>query len=89
MLDRLSHQLDDIRPQSFSVAYEYPVVFTRDASNPCNHHLVDVVTRREPDKHHRCALFVDAGVMAAIPELSDRAANCASVLSFCVKELVG
>jgi 3-dehydroquinate synthase len=79
MLDRLSHQLDDIRPQSFTIAYEYPVVFTRDAFNPANRHLVDVVTRREPDKRHRCALFVDAGVMRAIPDFSGRAATFASV----------
>lgn len=88
MLDRLSNQLDDIRPQSFSIAYEYPVVFTRDAFNPGNHHLLDVVTRREPNKRHRCALFVDAGVMKAMPDLSDRAAHYASAYARQI-ELVG
>jgi 3-dehydroquinate synthase len=79
MLDRLSHQRDDIRLQSFSVAYEYPVVFTRDAFNPANRHLVDIVTRREPNKRHRCVLFVDAGVMEAMPDLPRQASNYASV----------
>lgn len=79
MLDRLSSQRGDVRLQSFTIPYEYPVVFTRDAFNPVNRHLLDVVTRREPNKRHRCALFVDAGVTKAIPELADRAANYASV----------
>jgi 3-dehydroquinate synthase len=87
MLDRLSHQLD-VRPQSFSVAYEYPVVFTRDAFNSSNHHLVDVVTRREPNKRHRCALFVDANVMKAMPDFSNRAAKYASAHARQI-ELVG
>ncbi len=78
MLDRLSGQFGDIRLQSFSLAYEYPVVFTRDAFNPGNRHLVDVVTRREPNKRHRCALFIDAGVMKALPDLPHRAAAYAS-----------
>jgi 3-dehydroquinate synthase len=88
MLDRWSHQLDDIRPQSFSVAYEYPVVFTREAFNPGNHHLVDVVTRLELNKRHRCMLFVDAGVMKAMPDLSRRATSYASVYADRI-ELVG
>jgi len=78
MLDPLTHQVDDIRLQSFSISYEYPVAFTRDAFNPANHHLVDVVTRREPGKRHRCALFVDASVMKVMPDLFRRAARYAS-----------
>ena len=78
MLDRLSSQFDDVRPQSFSITYEYPVVFTRDAFNPANRCLVGVVTRREPNKRHRCALFVDDGVMKVMPDLAERAVHYAS-----------
>lgn len=84
MLDRLSgqfddiRQVDDIRSQSFSVAYDYPVVFTRDAFDPSNRRLVDVLTRREPNKRHRCALFVDDGVTKAMPDFPRRAADYAS-----------
>ena len=84
MLDRLSSQLGDVRRQSFSIAYDYPVVFTRDAFNPGNRHLVDVVTRREPNKRHRCALFIDDGVMKAMPDLARRAAIYASA---CAREI--
>ena len=84
MLDRLSSQLGDVRQQSFSIAYDYPVVFTRDAFNPGNRHLADVVTRREPNKRHRCALFIDDGVMKAMPDLARRAAIYASA---CAREI--
>jgi 3-dehydroquinate synthase len=88
MLDRLSSQLGDVRQQSFSVAYDYPVVFTRDAFNPGNRHLANVVTRREPNKRHRCALFIDDGVMKAMPDLARRAAIYASACTSEI-ELVG
>ncbi len=84
MLDRLSSQLGDVRQQSFSIAYDYPVVFTRDAFNPGNRHLADVVTRREPNKRHRCVLFIDDGVMKAMPDLARRAATYASA---CAREI--
>jgi 3-dehydroquinate synthase len=84
VLDRLSSQFGDVRPQSFSVAYEYPVVFTRDAFNPGNRHLANVVARREPDKRHRCVLFIDDGVMKALPDLTHRAATYASA---CAREI--
>ncbi len=37
----------DVRLQSFSVTYEYPVVFTRDAFALGNRSLVDALSRRE------------------------------------------
>jgi 3-dehydroquinate synthase len=55
--------------QHFAVAYDFPVVFTRDAFDPANPTFVDALRRREPGKRHRAALFVDAGVRAAIPGL--------------------
>jgi 3-dehydroquinate synthase len=55
--------------QQFAVAYEFPVVFTRDAFDPANPTFVDALRRREPEKRHRLAVFVDAGVQAAMPAL--------------------
>ena len=65
MLDTPSQRVEDVRLQSFSVTYEYPVVFTRDAFALGNRSLVDVLSRREPDKRHRCLIFVDQGVLTS------------------------
>jgi hypothetical protein len=46
MLDTPSQRVEDVRLQSFSVTYEYPVVFTRDAFALGNRSLVDVLSRR-------------------------------------------
>jgi 3-dehydroquinate synthase len=62
----------DTRVQSFSVRFDYPVHFTRDLFDPSNPCLRDVVSRIEPDKHHRLAVFVDEGVMLASPNLVKR-----------------
>ena len=74
-------RVDDIRLQSFSVAYDYPVVFTLDAFGLDNRCLVDALTRREPGKRHRFAVFADDGVIAAIPDLADRIARYAAAHS--------
>jgi 3-dehydroquinate synthase len=55
--------------QHFAVAYDFAVVFTRDAFDPANPTFVDALRRLEPDKRHRLTLFVDGGVQAAIPGL--------------------
>src|ERR1700709_249823 len=68
MLDTPSNTSSDIRLQSFSVAYEYPVMFTRDAFDPANRCLIDAFARKEAGKLHRCAIFVDEGVLSAMPE---------------------
>ena len=68
-------RVDDVRMQSFSIVYDYPVAFTADAFDPDNRCLVDVLARREPDKRHRIAVFIDDGVTAAIPDLAGRIAN--------------
>jgi 3-dehydroquinate synthase len=78
MLDRPLSRVDDVRQQSFSVAYDYSVAFTHDAFSPSNRCLVDVLARREPRKRHRCAVFVDAGVLAAMPDLPQRIAGYAT-----------
>lgn len=58
-----------VHVQRFAVEYRFPVVFTRDAFDPANRHLVDVLRSREPDKRHRAAIILDAGVRAAMPGL--------------------
>jgi 3-dehydroquinate synthase len=55
--------------QSFSVSYECPVVFTRDAFDSQSPLVSDILRRREPHKRHRAAVFVDNGVRAAYPRL--------------------
>jgi 3-dehydroquinate synthase len=55
--------------QHFAVAYDFPVVFTRDVFDPANPTFVEALRRLEPGKRHRMALFVDTGVLAAAPNL--------------------
>ena len=76
MLDTTSNT--DVRVQSFNIAYEYPVVFTRDAFSLGNRSLIDALARKEPGNIHRCGVFVDAGVLSAMPELADQIAEYAS-----------
>src|SRR5919199_1593757 len=59
----------ETRVQRFAVAYDFPVVFTRDAFDPDNPTLVEALRRREPAKRHRVAVFVDEGVQRSIPHL--------------------
>jgi 3-dehydroquinate synthase len=56
--------------QRFAVAYEYPVVFTREVFDPANPVLADILRSREPAKQHRVAFFVDDGVSAVMPRLT-------------------
>src|SRR5438034_9671289 len=78
MLDTPSNTISDVRLQSFSIAYEYPVVFTRDAFSPTNRCLIDALARREAGKLHQCAVFADEGVMSAMPRLANRISAYAS-----------
>ena len=57
--------------QAFSVAYEFPVVFTSGLFQPENRVLVETVSRLEPDRRHRCLFFVDDGLLAARPALRE------------------
>jgi 3-dehydroquinate synthase len=79
MLDTLSQRVEDVRLQSFSVTYEYPVAFTRDTFALANTCLIDTITRHEPQKRHRCLICVDSGVLDAIPDLEMRIENYAAV----------
>jgi 3-dehydroquinate synthase len=61
----------DVYVQRFSVAYEYPVVFTSGALDPVNPTLAHVASRLEPDSARRVLAVVDEGVAAAMPGLVD------------------
>jgi 3-dehydroquinate synthase len=78
MLDTPSNALSEVRVQSFDINYQYPVVFTRDAFRSANRCLIEVLTRRETNKLHRCGIFVDEGVLSALPALADQIAAYAS-----------
>jgi 3-dehydroquinate synthase len=78
MLDTPSNAIGDVRVQSFDIRYQYPVVFTRDAFSSGNRNLIDALSRREADKLHRCGIFVDEGVLAALPDLADQISTYAS-----------
>ena len=51
-----------------AVAYEYPVHFTERLFAPHNPVLRDTITRLEPDRRHRCIVFVDDGLCGVRPE---------------------
>ncbi|NKC13484.1 MAG: 3-dehydroquinate synthase [Gammaproteobacteria bacterium] len=59
------HQDTRIHWQRFAVPFEYPVCFTRDALALENHTLLDAVRRLEPERRHRCIVFVDDGLLRA------------------------
>src|SRR3984885_5608565 len=78
MLDTPSNTISDVRVQTFDISYEYTVVFTRDAFGSGNRSLIEVLARKEADKLHRCGIFVDDGVLSALPDLGNRISAYAS-----------
>lgn len=67
--------------QEFSVPYRFPVCFTRalfDTSNPT---LLECMSRLEPDRRHRFVVFVDEGLLQALPQLPRDIRNYASAHS--------
>ena len=58
--------------QSISVAFEYPVIFTRGLFAPSNLLLADVLSRLGEDRRHRVMVAVDADLDAAQPDLQQR-----------------
>ncbi len=56
--------------QRFTVAYEYPVVFTEGLFRPDNPVLAETIARLEPHRRHRCLVFVDGGLSAVRPGLA-------------------
>jgi 3-dehydroquinate synthase len=61
-------------PQRFTVTYEYPVHFTERLFEPANPLLADVVSRLEPERRHRCLVFIDQGLLGPRPGLPDEIA---------------
>lgn len=57
--------------QSFSVAYSFPVIFTRDAFGPENTALVDVLRGAEARKR-RVLAVIDSNVGTAVPTLLEK-----------------
>jgi len=58
--------------QQFAVSYEFPVVFTEDLFNADNLTLRDALCRLEPEKRHKCLVFLDQGLCSAQPDLVQR-----------------
>jgi 3-dehydroquinate synthase len=77
-VDQASAGWSDIHTQTFAVPYRYDVAFTRDAFDPENPLFVDVLRRLEPAKRHRLAVFIDEGVVHALPKLITRLARYAA-----------
>jgi 3-dehydroquinate synthase len=55
--------------QAFSIRYDYPVHFTEHLFARDNPVFAQSIARREPDKRHRVAVFVDSNVAASWPTL--------------------
>jgi 3-dehydroquinate synthase len=56
--------------QSFSVPFEYDVIFTRDAFSPANRALVDALSHRQPQRRHKVLAVFDEGFQSAWPEVT-------------------
>lgn len=68
-----------IHRQRFTVSFEYAVSFTRDAFDPANPTLAEVMGAAGTDPRPRCLAFVDMGVLAGHPGLvGDIAAHFAA-----------
>jgi 3-dehydroquinate synthase len=63
--------------QRFEVAFDYPVVFTEGLFRPENPAFADTLSRVEPNKRHRFAVFVDDGLLSAQPGLISAVENYA------------
>lgn len=70
-LDTCSVTETSVHLQRLTVTYEYPVVFTEGLFRPDNPVLARTLARLEPDRRHRCLVFVDAGLAELRPGLAD------------------
>jgi 3-dehydroquinate synthase len=64
--------------QRFSVAFEYPVYFTRDLFSGSNTVLRDVVAAFPASKRQRVLFYVDSGVAEQFPDIHQRIAAYAA-----------
>jgi 3-dehydroquinate synthase len=60
---------EQLYEQRFSVEFEYPVVFSRGALRPSEPALAWCIARREPERRHPLFVVLDAGLVAARPDL--------------------
>lgn len=67
--------------QRFSVAFEYPVYFTRDLFSASNSVLREVVTKSSGGKRPRILFYVDSGVAEQFPDIARRIAKYTSLHS--------
>ena len=68
--DRAGIAAASVHVQRFTVSYDYPVHFTEGVFSPANPVLRDTICRLEPDRRHRCLVFMGDGVCAAQPSLA-------------------
>jgi 3-dehydroquinate synthase len=68
----------DVYVQRFSLPFEYPVYFTRDALDPMNRALREALTRLERGRRHRVFPIVDRGLWSECPGLGARLEDYAS-----------
>jgi 3-dehydroquinate synthase len=66
-----------VHVQRFAVTFEYPVYFTERLFEPANRVLVETLARLEPERRHRCLVFVDDGLLASRPGLGQQIADYA------------
>lgn len=64
--------------QKFSVDYEFPVHFTDGLFSVDNPVLRDTLCRLEPAKRHRCIVFLDDGLTAAMADLGEQISDYAA-----------
>lgn len=62
----------DVYHQRVAVPFDYPVHFTRGVFREGSRLLADVLERRDEDRRHRAAVYVDSGVSLAHPGLLGR-----------------
>ena len=65
-------QATAVHVQRFAVAFEYPVYFTQRLLDPANPVLVEALSRLEPERRHRCLVFLDDGLLASRPGLGQQ-----------------
>lgn len=64
--------------QRFTVAYEYPVAFTRDLFAPGNAVFAKTLPAVEGGRRHRLAVLIDDGLASTLPDLPSRIAAYAA-----------
>ena len=58
--------------QKFAVSYDFPVLFTHDLFHPQNPVLMSALDRLSEPRCHKVKVFVDSGVVDAMPDLEER-----------------